>query len=103
MSDQIRIGRKQAYRSVSGNRILKYVVEMYHEGLNEHKVISAPDEYMLDNKIRAQERKWMEKWEITSSRRRINEEKEANLEEASRRTEDAANALKGIEDILVYS
>jgi restriction system protein len=102
MSDQIRVGRKQAYRSVSG-RILKYVVEMSHEGLNEHKIISAPDEYMLDNKIKAQERKWMEKWEITSSRRRINEEKEANLEEANRRTEDAVNALKGMEDILVYS
>lgn len=103
MSDQIRVGQKQAYRSVSGNRILKYVVEMSHEGLNEHKIISAPNEYMLDNKIKAQKRKWMEKWEITSSRRKINEEKEANLEEANRRTEIAVNVLKDMEDILVYS
>jgi restriction system protein len=101
--DQIRVGPKQAQRSVSGYRILKYVVEMSHEGLNEHKIISAPDEYMLDNKIDSQKRKWMEKWDIVSSRRRNNEEKEANLEEANRRTEDAINALKDVEDILVRS
>jgi restriction system protein len=101
--DQIRVGRKQAHMSASGYRILKYVVEMSHEGLNEHKIISAPDEHMLDNKIFSQKQKWMEKWDIVSSRRKIHEEKEANLEEANRRTEDAVSALKDIEDILVYS
>lgn len=91
----IRIGQKKAYRSVSG-RILKYTVEMYHEGLNEHKVISAPEESMLNNKIILQQREWMEKWRIISSR-------QSNLEEANRRTEGAVKALKNIEDILIHS
>lgn len=76
---------------------------MSHEGLNEHKVISAPTEYMLDYKIMSQKRKWTEKWRTISFRRKINVEKEANLSEANRRTEDAVNSLKNIEDILVYS
>lgn len=67
---------------------------MYHEGLNEHKIISAPNEYMLDNKIILQKRKWMEKWSTVSSRCKNNEEKEADLEEAERRTEDAATVFK---------
>jgi len=101
--DQIRVGIKQAYRSARGDRILKYVVEMSHEGLNEHKIISAPNEYILNHKIMLQKRKWMEKWRIVSSRRKINAEKEANLEEANRRTEDAVKALKDTEEILAYS
>jgi restriction system protein len=104
MSDnQIKVGRKQACYSASGNRILKYTVEMSHEGLNEDKIISAPDEYILDNKIILQKRKWIEKWGIISSQRKINEEKNANFEEAEKRTEHAVNALKELEDILVYS
>ena len=75
MGNQIRVGQKQACYSVSGTRVLKYVVEMSHEGLNEHKVISAPDGYMLEHKINAQKRKWEEKWEIVSSRRKSNERK----------------------------
>jgi restriction system protein len=103
MSSQIKIGQKKACWSASGTRVLKYIVEMYHEGLNEHKILSAPNEYMLDNKINLQKRKWMDKWDIVSSRRKNNEEKEANLEEAGRRTEEAASNLKDVENILLYS
>ena len=104
MSDnQIKVGRKQAHYNASGNRILKYTVEMSHEGLNEDKIISAPFEYMLDNKINAQKHAWIEKWTIISSRRKNNEEKEANLDEANRRTEEAVNALKDIDNILAHS
>jgi restriction system protein len=104
MSDnQINVGQKQAHWSANRFRVLKYVVEMSHEGLNEHKIISAPNEYMLNNKIVLQKRKWIEKWDTISSRRKINDEKEANLEEANRRTEEAVNALKDVEDILTNS
>ena len=101
--DQIIVGRKQQRISASGNRVLGYFVEMSHEGLNEHKVISSPDEYMLDNKINLQKSKWREKWAIVSTRRELDQEREANLEEANRRTEEAANALKDMENILLDS
>jgi restriction system protein len=98
--DLIRIGQKTRYLSANRTRVLRYVVEMSHAGLNEHKVISAPDEFMLNNKIELQKRKWMEKWTTISSRRKISAEKEANIEEANRRTEDAINALRNIENIV---
>lgn len=85
--DRIRVGYIQQRISTSRNRrVLGYFVEMSHEGLNEHKVISAPDAYMLDNKINLQKSKWREKWAIVSTRRKLDQEREVNLEEANRRT-----------------
>jgi len=49
-NDLIQIGQAQAYYNVSGTRILKYAVEIYHKGLNEHKIISAPEFYILEKK-----------------------------------------------------
>jgi len=101
--DQIQIGQAQAYWNVSGTRILKYTVEMYHKGLNEHKLISAPEVDMLENKVNLQAKKWIEKWEIIESKRRIASEKEANLEEANSRTEKAIESLKQIDNLLLHT
>ena len=48
-NNQIQTSQAQAYWNVSGTRILKYTVEIYHKGLNEHKLISAPEIDMLNN------------------------------------------------------
>lgn len=102
IDDKIRVSSKQMRKSASG-RVLGYYVEISHEGLNEHKVISAPDQYILDNKINLQKSKWQEKWAMVSTRRRLDQEREANLEEADRRTEEAADILKDMENILLDS
>lgn len=101
--DQIQIGQAQAYRNVAGTRILKYTVEMYHKGLNEHKLISAPEIDMLNNKANIQAQKWEEKWEFIESKRRVNADKEANLEEANSRTEEAIESLKQIDSLLIHT
>lgn len=102
--DKIRVGRTQQRISTSSNhRVLGYFVEMSHEGLNEHKVISAPDLHMLDNKVNLQKSKWQEKWVTVSTKRELEKEKEANLDEANRRTEEAADVLKDMENILLDS
>lgn len=101
--DKIRVGRKQQRINASGNRVLSYFVEMSHEGLKEHKVISAPDKHMLDNKINLQKSKWQDKWAIVSIRQELDQEKEANLEEANRQTEEAKKTLKDMENILLDS
>lgn len=100
---QIQVGQAQAYRNVSGTRILKYTVEMFHKGLNEHKLLSAPELDMLQNKANLQAQKWTEKWNLIESRRRISEQKEANTDEANSKTEEAIEALKQIDNLLVYT
>jgi hypothetical protein len=102
--NQIKVGSKQTCYNVNGTRVLKYVVEMSHAGLNEHKIISAPQSYMLDNKVDLQKRKWAEKWEEVSSRRKANSEKEANIEEANRRTKEAnSHATSNAKNIKTQS
>ncbi len=101
--DQIQVGQAQAYRNVSGTRVLKYTVEMFHKGLNEHKLLSAPELDMLQNKANLQAQKWTEKWNLIESRRRISEQKEANIDEATSKTEEAIEALKQIDNLLVHT
>lgn len=104
MSDSlIQIGTAQAHYNVSYSRILKYSVEMYHKGLNEHKIISAPDVAMLENKANLQAQKWSEKWDIISTKRKNADEREANFDEANERTEEATKALEEIDNILLHT
>ena len=101
--DQIKVGKAQASLNVSGTRILKYTVEMYHKGFNEHKLISAPETDILQNKTNVQAQKWQDKWEIYETKRKNNEEKEASIEEANFRTEEAINAINKIDDLLTHT
>ncbi|MBK7979263.1 MAG: hypothetical protein IPK06_04475 [Ignavibacteriae bacterium] len=41
-------------------QILKYTLEMFHKGLNEHKILSAPELDMMQNKANLQIEKWVE-------------------------------------------
>ncbi|MGO8716608.1 MAG: restriction endonuclease [Smithella sp.] len=109
-NNQIQSGQAQAYWNVSGTRILKYTVEMYHKGLNEHKLISAPDIDMLNNKANLQAQKWTEKWEINEFKRIVNAQKSANREEANSkteeaklRTEEAIESLRQIDNLLIHT
>lgn len=102
-NDLIQVGQAQAYHNVFGTRVLKYTVEMFHKGLNEHKLISAPELDMLQNKANLQAQKWTEKWDFIESKRKISEQKEANIEEATSKTEEAIKALKQIDNLLIHT
>ena len=97
------IGKIEEHWNANFTRILKYSVEMYHNELKEHKLLTAPEEDILENKIKLQISKWQEKWEQIEKKRRALDEKEASIEEADRRTEDAKRALKEIENLLVHT
>ena len=101
--DQIKMGQVQSHWNVSGTRLLKYSVEMYHRGLKEHKLISAPQGDILENKVVLQGQKWTEKWENVESKRRVTEKMEASLEEANARTTQAIEALEQIDNLLVHT
>ena len=102
-NDLIKLGEAQAHYNTSYSRILKYSMEMYHEGLREPKLVTAPEIDMLENKVNLQSQKWIEKWDKLESKRRITEEKEANLEEAKTRSEEARNALEQIDNLLIHT
>ena len=61
--ENIEIGKPTTHLNAAGTRVLKYSVEMYHKGLNEHKLISAPEQDILQNKVNLQANKWNQKWE----------------------------------------
>lgn len=100
---KIEIGRKQAHYNKSGTQILKYSVEVFHTGLNEHRVLSAPDINVLNNKISLQVKQWNDKWERLDAKRRIAVAKEASQEIAQQRTEEALEAIRSIDNILLYT
>jgi len=102
-SDLFQLGETQAYWNVSRTRILKYSVEVYHKGLKEHKVLSAPDIDILQNKVKMQAQKWKEEWQRKDDKRRVNEEKEASIEKAANDTQEANKALCEVDDILRYT
>jgi len=101
--EQLRIGQVQEYWNVSDTRILKYTIEVYHKGLKEHKLISAPEEDMIENKVQLQIKKWAEKWENVEAKRRITAEKEANLDDANTRSDEAKQSLEKIDNILIHT
>jgi restriction system protein len=100
---KIEIGKAQAYWNVANTRILKYIVEVYHKGLNEHKVISAPDLEILNHKVNLQMQKWTDRWELIKLKDKIAAKKEANIDEATLKTEKAIEALKVIDEILIHT
>jgi len=99
----IEVGEIQEIWNVSDTIILKYTVEMYHKGLNEHKLISAPEIDMLKNKGNLQGHKWIDKWKIVESKRKAAKHKEANLDEAASRREEAMRALSTIDNLLIHT
>ncbi|MEE9431756.1 MAG: restriction endonuclease [Melioribacteraceae bacterium] len=74
------------------SRLLGYQVSMHHQGLNEHKLLSAPEFYLLESKMSLQVQKWNERWS-----------KEVNLNDATTRTEEAQKNLEEVENILTHS
>lgn len=102
-SKYITVSKAEAHWNSSGTRILKYSLEMYHDGLKEHKIVSALELDILQNKVKLQTEKWIEKWDVAETKRKNHAEKEANKEEAILRTEEAEEALKEIEILLIHT
>jgi restriction system protein len=100
---KIDLGQITQHISANGMRILKYSREMSFPDLNEYKLITAPDQDILQQKVDAQLAKWKEKYTKIVTRRLENEERENNIEEAEKQTKEAQKALKVIEDLLIHT
>ena len=99
----IQIGKPREEWNASRTRVLKYAVDIYHEGLMEHKTLSAKDIDMLDDKLDIQIQKWQDRWNFKVSKTEVKKEKEANAEEALIKTDEAKNAIFQIENILFHT
>ena len=100
---QINVGTYQASWNSAHTKILKYSVEIYHSGLNEHKLITAPEKLMLSTKVDLQIKKWNEKWENIDAKKKIIAARESSLEEANLRTQEAVDAIEAVDNILKYT
>ena len=89
-------GKVKAHWNVASTRVLKYSCELIHSGLKEHKLISAPDKGILENKVETQISKWTEKWDKE-------ETKNKNLEFAEEATSIAEEIIKETENILKHA
>lgn len=94
-------GKVENVWNANGTKILRYQQELWHEGLKEHKVISAPEEDILNNKVRVQADKWNEKWIDIQEKKRIEDMKKASADEAVRRTKEAEERISEVENLLI--
>lgn len=98
---QIRYGSIAGVWNVNRTKILKYQQEIWHEGLKDHKVITATDSSILNNKIRVQVDKWNEKWDLICEKLQLEAMKKASSDEALNLTKEAELKLAEVENILL--
>lgn len=84
-------------------RVLKYQVEIWHAGLNEHKLISAPDRSMLKTRYQMQFEKWNTIWAAQQERKNKESEKTGNADEAVLRTQLASSYIEELENLLQFT
>lgn len=94
-------GKVENVWNANGTKILRYQQEIWHEGLKEHKVISAPEGDILNNKVRVQVEKWNEKWDGIQEKKRIEDLKKASSDEAIRRTKEAEERISEVKNLLI--
>lgn len=97
----IKYGHVEKMWNANRTKILKFQQEIWHDGLKDHKVITAPEIDILKNKVKMQVDKWREKWNVVLEKKRIEEIKNTKTEEAIKRTKEAEEKLSEIEDILL--
>jgi restriction system protein len=99
----LRIGNPEANWNSAGTRILKYTLEMSHSGLKEHKLISAPEVYILMNKANLQSQKWNEAWKIAKNKMEAIALKDASENNAMLLTKNAEKAMADIGNLLLHT
>lgn len=102
VASQIQIKHRQEY---TGTRTLKtkYIAEITHKGLNDYKVLSSDHQLILQNKVNAHIAKLNERWSKIVNKENVVRSKEEILRDADKRNKEARDALKEIDDILIYT
>ncbi len=80
-----------------------YQIEVWHDGLNEHRVLSDRDIGVLQNKLRAQLSRWYDKYEKHLEREERAARRHAGLSAAEAATAEAQHALQACRNILQHT
>jgi restriction system protein len=84
-------------------KISGWRVELRHTGLNEHRLLRAPDRNVLQNKVNSLRSQWGDKWERVSARQHASSTRARGKGQAEEVTAEAQAALHDAENILVAS
>ena len=90
-------------RVTSTGHVSGFQVEAWHDGLNEHRVLSDRDIGVLNNKLDAQLARWAEKYDRRLEREQRDAQRQAGREAAERETKEAQEALQACRDILRHT
>ncbi|MAR71697.1 restriction endonuclease [Halomonas sp.] len=93
LSGEIKISKASLYYGAS-DKPLGYQVEVWHDGLNEHRVLRDKDLDILESKANAQIRKWVDKWERLLAKEAEQDRRERGKEGAEEATREAETALE---------
>jgi len=66
-SNLVRCSEVTAVYTATG-KVTGYRIELWHTGLNEHRLLRAPDRSVLQNKVNSQFDQWEEKWARVSAK-----------------------------------
>lgn len=91
------------YRSERTGTRTKYTAEVTHKGLKDHKLFTAFDEDILENKVESHVAKLEEKWEKIVSKQNIINHQAASQKEAEIRTQAAIRSLEAVDNILIHT
>ena len=95
----ITVGKLKAKNSVDGTRILRYFIDFWHNDLELHKELSAPEIYLLQGKVDALMASWDKKLESYKKRSEI----AAGMETADEMTIEASARLEALSGILAHT
>src|ERR1039458_5172630 len=83
--------------------MIRYQIEVRHQGLKKYRMIRGNDEYVLKQKAQAQLDAWNGQWRQKAERQNKEIEKQKRLSDKQSKLEEAANkteqAIQAIEDI----
>jgi restriction system protein len=80
-----------------------YFLDIRHEGLHAYRRISGRDPGIVQARADAQVAVWNEKWARTQQRDRAVRTKEGKKESATRQTQQATEAIAGIDNTLTFA
>lgn len=95
LEEYVRVGSVQPRYTATG-RLSSYAVELWHDGLGEHREVKSSDPGVLENKVEAVLHRWHEKWEA----KKLKLAAQATLESAAQETEVAQAALAACSTLL---
>ena len=98
----VRIGEVTT-RFTSTGRASGYQIEVWHDGLNEHRVLSDRDIGVLENKLIAHLSRWDDKYKIRLEREERDTRRHAGLAAAETGTTEAQLALQACQHILQHT